>query len=254
MTASPSGDNPVERRVVELLREGLARRYEKEQLRQYREFDGFSDASLKDLQTFGLRYIYPDWEERAFQIRIFTKTMALLKSPQRLLALSKVTLKFLLRYGAQVPRAAQAGLQVLQAFDGTRKLEEQLFRHVEALRLAERIIEEGEAGLAPALAALTKETFKEYLEGLRTLATHLAQPRLLEAGETVLREIARTMEKRPDLYDEEEVQGALYAVQVLGEGRTLFQSLPEDQIDKAVAVIPKVEMDWIEKASQGNRG
>lgn len=250
METLSSGDKALERRILNLLRDGLSERYEISQLRKYPEFDGISEDSLEALRLFALRHIYPDWEGRDFQIRVFKKTRALLASPSRLLSLTKAAWKSFLRFGKQVPRAAQAGVQLLQTFEATRDLERQLFRHAKELNLEERILKEGAAGLAPALAALSPTEYKAYLQGLAALGELLARPELLAVGESVLREMAKAMEKRPDLYDSDEREGAAYAVKVLAEGRQLFHSLPADQIATGIAAIPKVEMDWLQEAAR----
>ncbi|NLN92133.1 MAG: hypothetical protein GX130_02340 [Candidatus Hydrogenedens sp.] len=250
MNTSRSADEALERRILTLLRDGLSQRYATAHLRNYAEFDGFSDESLDRLRHFALRHIYPDWEERDFQIRVFKKTKALLASLSRLLKLSKATWKAFFRFGPRISQAAQAGLQLLDSFEATRKLEAQLFNHVKELGLEVRIMNEGISGLAPALAALSTAEYEAYLQGLTNLADLLTRPELLEAGESVLREIAQTMENQPDSYDEEEREGARYAVKVLAEGRSLFDSLPTELIASGVAAITKVEMDWLAQAAK----
>ena len=71
MKALPSEDKQLEKQIHALLREALGRRYELAHLRKYSEFDPVPDNTLESLRLFGLRHIYPDWEQRAFQIRIF---------------------------------------------------------------------------------------------------------------------------------------------------------------------------------------
>lgn len=253
MKALPSEDKQLEKQIHALLREALGRRYELAHLRKYSEFDPVPDNTLETLRLFGLRHIYPDWEQRAFQIRIFQKTQTLLQSPTRLMALSRTALLSLFRFSAQVPCAVKAGMQVISAFDATRKLEEKIFSHARRLNLEDRIEKEGMGGLAPALAALVPEDYETYLQGLTALVQILIQPRLLDAGESILGEMARAMRKRPGLFDEEERQGAQYAAEALAEGRKIFNSLPTDVIAGAAEGIPHLELDWLAEASQKPR-
>ena len=241
-----SGDNALEKAVASFLRDSLAARYALDNIRRYRAFDGLPDTTVTALHDFGLRHIYPDWEERCFQDEAFERLMALLDAPLRLAPLTAATLKSLVRFGRHLPRAVDAGKQVIQAFEATRSLERDL---VDVIRAQEPCsVEEPELRTCAAagFAELGTRRYEHFIENIVALLVLLSQRSLLETGASVMKDIATAMEKRPSLYDEAEREGMRYAVAVMSEGRALFDTLDPAAVENAIGAIPTVERDWFD--------
>lgn len=237
--------NNIEQCVIAFLRDALAQRYTLSNIRRYEGFNGLSDDEVEALRAFGLRYIYPDWEGHRFQQVAFDKLTALLDHPGRLKPLTAVALKSMWRLGRQLPRAIDAGKQVIEAFAATRALEGRVIDHVKRLQRdgeppSEELIIKG-------LCCVTEEEFEAYVETMVTLFRLLAHRSLLAGGASVLADIAAAMEKRPRSFDDDECAGVRYAVEVMNEGIALFDSLDEAAVEAAVGAAPLVERDWFHR-------
>lgn len=246
MTPFQFSDEPLEKALIGWLRNALASRYSLENIRRYSGFDAMSDASIAALRAFGLDHIYPEWETRCFQDEAFEKMMALLANPLRLSPLTAVALKSLFRFGRNLPKAIDAGKQVITAFEATRTLEEQLLEHIRIVKIRSEVQKDIDHAASLGMAAIGKPRFESFVESLVSLMELLNQRALLTTGISVLQDIAAAMEKRPESYDEIELAGAHYAVKVMTEGIALFDTLDPESVSDAIQAIPDVEHDWFD--------
>ncbi len=235
-------NNDIEKGVVNFLREALAQRYALENIRNYRGFAGLPNESVEALRAFGLNHIYPEWEERCFQLAAFARIMALLENPMRLKPLTAVALKSLWRFGRQLPKAIDAGKQVIEAFTATRSLEDRVIEQVNVLADTEKAVSEDQ--LLQGVNAISWEDFEAFINNIQSLMRLLSQRALLETGASVLGDIAVSMEKRRDCYDEIERKGVRYAIEVMDEGMALFNTLDISAVEAAIEAVPLVERDW----------
>ena len=245
MSPSKFADDALEQGVTAFLREEIAARYSLENMRRYRAFDALPDGKVHALRDFCLRHVYPEWETRCFQDRAFGKLLALLDAPMRLAPLTAVAMKSLFRFGRDLPRAVDAGKQVMAAFEAMRGLESSL---------VEQVREQGGA-VAPetvrkAMAAMGRHAFDGFVRNTTALLELLAQRSLLATGTSVLGDIARAMDKRPDLYDELEREGMQYAASVMEEGIALFDTLDPPAVAGAIRGIPELETDWFDRITR----
>lgn len=246
MKPSKSGDDALHRAVSAFLREQLDARYAPENIRSYRNFNALPDETVRALREFCLRHIYPEWKGRRFQDRAFEKLMALLDNPLRLAPLTAVAMKSLFRFGRDLPRAVDAGKQVIRAFEAMRELES---------RLVEQVREQGDGVVTPdtvlrAMVAMGREEFETFIGNTVSLLELLTRRSLLTTGVSVLSDIAGAMEKRPQLYDEMEREGMRYAASVMAEGMALFDALDPAAVEKALRTVPQVERDWFERITR----
>ncbi len=243
-------EDVLEKRVVAFLRDALADRYDHANLRQYDGFHALSDAQIAAVRDFGLRYIYPEWEEHCFQREAFDALLQLLSSPMRLKPLVAVTMKSLWRFGRQLPRAIDAGKEVVNAFDATRNLEQQI---VEQLRETPGAGQDDPAqgDILRALRAIPKAHFEAFVDDMVGLMQLLAQRDLLTTGHKVLEDIAGVIKKRSDRYTDIEIAGIDYALTVMQEGMALFDQLDDGAVAAAINTIALVERDWYASAVAG---
>ncbi len=241
-----SGDNTLERAVSVFLREALAERYSLENIRRYRAFDVLPDTTIIALHDFGLRYIYPEWEERCFQDQVFERLTALLENPLRLSPLTAVALASLFRFGRDLPQAVDAGKQVIGAFEAARMLEKQVLTQIRLQNPPSLKPDDLRTYAAKGLAAVGKEQFDVFVANVVSLMQLLSQRNLLRTGASVMRDLGVAMEKHPALYDEMERAGIHYAMDVMSEGLALFDTLDMHAVEEAIKAIPEVERNWFD--------
>jgi hypothetical protein len=238
----------LEKTVAAFLRDALAQRYSVENMRRYRAFDGLSDKQITQLRTFGLQYIYPEWEARCFQQRAFDALTELLGSPMRLKPLVAVAMKSLWRFGRQLPRAIEAGKEVLSAFEATQHLENTLIASLRDVNADRSALSKED--VVQGLAAVPPETFETFVRDMTALMQLLSERTLLDTGYSVLKDIGAAMDKRPEHYKDIERKGMHYALQVMDEGMALFDDLDDAVIEAAITAIPQVESDWYQRVTQ----
>ncbi|MCK5860927.1 MAG: hypothetical protein KAH38_00490 [Candidatus Hydrogenedentes bacterium] len=234
--------DPFEKIVAAFLRDTFSQRYDLENIRKYARFDALSDAQIIALRDFGLRYIYPEWEERCFQHTAFTALTTLLNTPIRLKPLVTAALKSMWRLGRKLPRAIEAGKKVIHAFEAIQHLETHVIAELREKFPTTDVLEEKE--IIQGIAAIPREEFEDFINDRTALMQLLAERSLLTAGCKLLENIGDTMEKRSDYYSRTERDGLRYAVQVVQGCMTLFEEFDDMAVQKAIAAIPQVERDW----------
>lgn len=245
-----SGDEPLARAVAAFIRDSLANRYALENIRRFSAFDALPDKTLNALHAFLLFRLFPVWEERRLQDRYFEKLTSLLDNPRRLAPLTAVALKSLFRFGRDLPRAVEAGKRLIAAFEATRGLEYQLTELIRSQNLLSLETDAVTEAATKAMAIMERRQFTDYVTDMVALMELLTQRSLLETGASVLGDIANAMGKYPEIYDNEERDGARYALRIMAEGMNLFDSLPPPAVEKALRAIPEVEIDWFDSVTR----
>ena len=236
----------LEKVVSVFLRNALAQRYSLDNIRRYSGFDALSDTQIAALRNFGLCHIYPEWDERCFQQEAFLALRTLLDTPMRLKPLVAVALKSMYRFGHNLPRAIDAGKEVVHAFEAMHDLESRLIASLQEIFQAKENLDCAE--IIQGIRAIPREAFEKFIDDMVTLMGLLAEHSLLDTAYGVLQDIGAAMEKRQDYYRDIERDGVRYALQVMKEGLSLFDALDEAVIEEAIAEIPKVERDWYDSA------
>lgn len=238
--------DPLAQAVAAFIRDSLAHRYALENIRRFPTFDALPDQTLKALHVFLLFHLFPDWEERLRQDRYFEKLLALLDNPRRLAPLTAVALKSLFRFGRELPKAVEAGKRIISAFEATRGLEYTLTELIREQNPSS--LEPGDVAVAAAhaMTIMGKSQFTAFVADMVSLMELLAQRSLLETGASVLGEIIDAMGKRPESYDADERDGSRYALRIMSEGMALFDALSPTAVEKVLATIPEVEIDWFD--------
>lgn len=242
----------LEKNVAAFLRDALAQRYSVENMRRYAAFDGLSDKQINQLRAFGLQYIYPEWEARCFQRRAFDALIELLGSPMRLKPLVAVAMKSLWRFGRQLPRAIEAGREVLRAFEAMQHLENTLIASMHNDDTGDGA--PSDESIRQGLATIPSETFEAFVNDMATLMQLLSDRALLDTGYSVLKDIGAAMNKRTEHYKDIEREGMNYALQVMDEGMALFDDLDDAAIEAAITAIPQVERDWYQRITEPHKG
>lgn len=232
----------LEKAISTFLRDSLAERYTLENVRSYAGFEGLSDDQVVALRTFGLRYVYPKWKDRCFQREVFDALMALLGNPMQLKPLVATALKSLWRFGAQLPRAIEAGKELIRTVEATQALEQRLQEIL--LKTIPDNKKPTPDDIRQAISRIPREEYETFIENMVALMQLLAERALLDTGLNMLQNISKAMDKREDRYTDVEREGMHYALQVMKEGLALFAELDDEVVERAIAAIPQVELDW----------
>ena len=236
----------LEKAVSAFFRDALAQRYALDNIRNYAGFDALPDAQITALRDFGLRHIYPEWEARCFQQEAFGALRALLDNPMRLKPLVAVALKSMYRFGRKLPRAIEAGKEVIHAFDAMHNLEARVVAALRETAPAKETL--GPAEVILGMRTIPREAFEGFVADMVALMRLLADHSLLNTAYSVLQDVGAALDKRQDRYNTIEREGMRYVLQLMEEGLSLFDALEETVIEKAVAEIPNVERDWYDSA------
>ena len=238
----------LEKIVSEFLRDSLAQRYSICNIRRYPGFNALSDAQIEALRIFGLEYIYPEWESHCFQRRAFKSLTALLAQPMRLQPLVAVALHSLFQFGSQLPRAVEAGKDMVNAFEAVQELEQRLVSLLHEVSPDNARTELSE--MHTIISLVPREAYQSFVNNMVALMQLLADRALLDTGHNMLQNISAAMDKRADRYTEIEREGMRYALQVMEEGLALFAELDDAVVEEAIAAIPQIELDWYDSIAK----
>jgi hypothetical protein len=246
---SVAGERKLRHAVLRFYREELRDRYQLDNIRRFSSFDEVSDTQIVELRDFFLQQIYPAPEDRERLDAAFDQLSSMLKSPKRMQPLLGSALTSLWRMGAKLPAAISAGRATIDAYVKTRVLENAMIE--EALRLGlkpedynkrERMIH--------LLNAVPEDQVLQLIQDILQLFRALSNVEMLKVAVQFMHSCIKVMEKRPDLYTEEDLAGVKLGVELLQQGLTLFLDVKPNHFAMLVEGIEAVELDWYNRVRE----
>jgi hypothetical protein len=242
----PPKNATLKRAIIDTYREQLRLRYLVDNVRRFEQFNPISDKKIDALRDFFLKCIYPPSDDRARLDDAFDRMGDIIRSPRRLLPLMSMAFKTVWKLGTRFPSAVSAGAHTLEAYLETRKLEAKLLEYAQKKKLTPEQIGEHEWVIRMVAYVPEGEIVKFRTEVLK-LFQHLADIELLAATVDIMANSKALMESRPDLYDEQELEGFGLGYEVLRRGLQLFQTMKESEFPAVIQGIEAVEIDWYDR-------
>lgn len=232
--------------IIDTYREQLRLRYLIDNVRRFDEFKPISDKKIDALRDYFLECIYPPSDHRARLDDAFDRMGDIIRSPRRLLPLMSMAFRTVWKLGARFPSAVSAGAHTLEAYLETRKLEAKLLEYAQKKKITPERVAERDWIIRMVAYVPEKEIVKFRTEVLK-LFEHLSDVDLLAATVDIMANSKTLMESRPDLYDEQEMEGFGLGYEVLRRGLQLFQTMKESEFPAIIQGIEAVEIDWYDR-------
>ena len=233
--------------MIVFYRQELDRRYAPSNLKRYPAFAGATDADLEAFHRFLLDYVYPPIEARQRLDMAIHATTDTLRSPKKLAPLMRAGLTSLWRLGSQVPAAVAAGQRVLDGFKEIRKLEVLMCQQATLQQYTLADLNDRHR-LLQLVTSLPEEEIQRLTRDLIALVRALSNVSLLGAAVKFMDVAHGVLQKRTDLYTQQDREAFQLGLEMVRAGVALFERMSKLGVENIVAGVEQIEGDWYQEA------
>jgi hypothetical protein len=231
--------------IIEKFREMVEKRYDFDGLKA--RFDlppSITEEIIDEIENYFLTTIYPPVQERKELEEAFSDLAAYVKQPRKIWNLFGDMARALFKFGRHFMTALKAGMDALDSFMGAKNFE------------ASMTIIANKNGIRPpmsdedfedAMYQLPREEIEKFIKDVKSLFGAMVNTTLLSKTLDILDHVIHTMEKKPDVFPQKEVDGIKLGKQLLQKGYDLFSKYDEETKQNIVAFIFKNEMWYIDE-------
>lgn len=231
--------------IIEKFREMVEKRYDFDGLKA--RFDlppSITEEIIDEIENYFLTTIYPPVQERKELEEAFSDLAAYVKQPRKIWNLFGDMARALFKFGRHFMTALKAGMDALDSFMGAKNFE------------ASMTVIANKNGIRPPMSdedfedtmyQLPREEIEKFIKDVKSLFGAMVNTTLLSKTLDILDHVIHTMEKKPDVFPQKEVDGIKLGKQLLQKGYDLFSKYDEETKQNIVAFIFKNEMWYIDE-------
>jgi hypothetical protein len=238
--------SPLHTALIDAYRNELRQRYQIENVRRFDEFAELSDAKIEALRNFFLEHIYPPPEKRAILDEAFDHMGTVITSPRRLKPLMGAVFKSLFKIARMFPAAVKTGVNTMEAYIETRRLEKLMLEYAEEHGYEPEDMNDHQ-NIAAMVAGLPDGEVLKFLNEVIKLFKSLSNVKLLRAARDIMERSIEVMEARTDVYEPHEIAGLQLGHAIISGGVDLFSQLEPDEFPVIIKGIETIELDWYER-------
>jgi len=157
------------------------------------------------------------------------------------------------RLGAMIPSAAKVTATTLESLKETRLLEERMLHYVLEHNLKPGDFSKSKV-LAPIIASIPGSEMDRFRNDVLALFRSMNSSALLRAGVEIMTKAIELMGKRPDTYDEKDVEGFTLGRSLIEGSLHLYERLQPSDAQAIVNGIERIEIEWYEKMKRLAKG
>lgn len=229
--------------VLRFYRNELRARYELGNVRQFSQFAPVSDDQIVALRDFFMEQIYPVPEEREKLDLAFDRLNVMLRSPKRMQPLMGAALTSLWRMGHRLPSAISAGKATIDAYVKTRLLEGEMMAEAVRVGLKEKDFGKRDRMVLLIKAVPEKQVY-QLIQDILSLFHALSNVEMLKVAVAFMQQCLDVIEKRGDIYTDEDKEGIVLGLNLLQQGLQLFSEVEKAHFPQIFDGIHQVELDW----------
>lgn len=224
-------------------RKSLLKRYSRENLKRFKEFDSIDQATVDKLTYYFLELLYPELEERIKLDQAFASLASFVHNPDKMFGLLGSVGTILYKFGKQFFSATKAGISALRSYVTAHKFEAILYEHAKEMIKEGKNIE-GEENFNRLIASIPKKDADDFRHQIVNLFSTLSRKELLEKILEVMEYVIEKMKSKPDTYSQEDVDGISLGKEIIIHGKEIFTDLTKDQIALILIGIDTIEKDF----------
>lgn len=204
---------------------------------------------LDQLRNYFLDNIYPPYSKRQELNKAFQSLDNHIKHPSHIMKIILDSSGLLFKYGFKLPAILKAGIRALKSFRTASRFEQQL---VDAAIASELQPPFSQTDVKALIAQLPEEDIEDFMHQGEELFKTIYDTALVQSIIKILDSLISKMEKRPNVYAPEEVNGFKIGQSIITHGFALFENLPRAQqailLDKIIE-IERAEMSKLHYGS-----
>lgn len=238
--------------IIEKFREMVEKRYDFDGLKA--RFDlppSITEEVIDEIENYFLSTIYPPAKERKELEEAFQDLAAYVKQPRKIWNLFGDMARALFKFGRHFMTALKAGMDALDSFMGAKNFE------------ASMTVIANKNGIKPPMSdedfedtmyQLPREEIVKFIKDVKSLFGAMVNTTLLAKTLDILDHVIHTMEKKPNVFPQKEVDGIKLGKQLLQKGYDLFSKYDEETKQHIVDFIFKNEMWYIDEVYRKKEG
>lgn len=230
--------------IIEKFREMVEKRYDYKELSERFELPPvITPEVIAEVKRYFLSTIYPPAQERKELEEAFRDLAAYVKQPRKLWGLFGDMARAVFKFGRHFIAALKAGMDSLDSFLGAKKFEENMAAIANKNGIVPPMNDEE---FEDTLYQLPREDVEHFIDDVKSLFGAMINIALLAKTLGILDHVIHTMESKPDVFPQKEVDGIKLGKELLKSGYDLFSKYDESTRKIIVDIIYKNEMWYID--------
>lgn len=238
--------------IIEKFREMIEKRYEFKSLSERFELPpNITPEVIYEVKTYFLTTIYPPAQERKELEEAFRDLADYVKQPRKMWNLFGDMARAVFKFGRHFIAALKAGMDSLDSFLGAKKFEENMAAIANENGIVPPMSDED---FEDTLYQLPREDIEHFIEDVKSLFGAMINTVLLSKTLDILDHVIHTMESKPSVFPEKEIDGIKLGKTLLKSGYDLFSKYDENTKKMIVDIIYRNEMwyvDYVYKKKEG---
>ncbi len=230
--------------IIEKFREMVEKRYDFNELKQ--RFDlppAITEEVIDEIENYFLSTIYPPAPERKELEEAFKDLADYVKQPRKMWNLFGDMARALFKFGRHFMVALKAGMDSLDSFMGAKNFETHMAEIANKNGILPPMSDED---FEDTMYQLPREDIEKFIHDVKSLFGAMVNTVLLAKTLDILDHVIQTMEKKPDVFPQKEIEGIKLGKALLKKGYDLFSKYDEETKKHIVEFIYKNEMWYID--------
>lgn len=230
----------------------IGKRYEYSALQQ--RFDlppQITEPVIAEIKDYFLTTIYPPAQERKKLEDAFRDLGDYVHSPKKIWGLFGDMARALFKFGRHFMQALRAGMDALHSFMGAKKFEEDM---AEIANKNGMLPPMSDSDFEEALYLLPREEVEKFISDVKNLFGAMVNTVLLKKTLDILQHVIETMQHKPDLFPERDINGIKLGKDLLQRGYDIFSQHDEATKKAIVEFIFMIEMTFIDDVYKKKEG
>ncbi|HNC01189.1 MAG TPA: hypothetical protein PLS71_23295, partial [Leptospiraceae bacterium] len=160
-------------------RKSLIKRYSRENLKRFKEFEGIDQSTVDKLTYYFLELLYPELEERLKLDQAFDSLASFVHNPDKMFGLLGSVGTILYKFGKQFFSATKAGISALRSYVTAHKFESILYENAKKMIQEGKDIEE-DTNFNKLIASIPRKEADDFRHQIVNLFSTLSRKELLQ--------------------------------------------------------------------------
>ena len=198
----------------------------------------FTEENSNEFRNYFMEYVYPDSAKRDELDEAFGQLDGYIKSPEKIMQILADSVSLIFKFGRHLPKILNAGLKAMKSFRSATDLENLL---VDEALLSGFTPPYNTDEMKELMKKIDNSKLQSHMASIWPLYDILLDKALVSKILLVIDSVIAKMEKRPAIYNPDEVEGVKIGREVIENGSILFNRYAQDELLKLVEMIKKIE-------------
>lgn len=243
--ATTETDHLLVNHLIDKYREFVSKRYNYQDIDERFGLPSFvTEENIEDVKVFFSQSMYPAADDRERVDEAFDSLRHYITDPIKIWGLLGNMASAIFKFGAQFPSALKAGMQTLRAYTDAKKFEYKMTASAKELGYAAPLTDEEFLGC---LKGIPREEAEHFIGDVEKLFTSLSDTVLLRKTIAILKDVVKSMRRRPSVYPEKDIEGIHLGIGILENGLELFKKMDTSLKNTTLRIILQNERWFLDE-------